>query len=91
MAPDHHLDTTIVDNLEVGAFNQFNKFLHISIIKGSICCKFIGLARIVDNIATESMDLPFVFSWFTGPAERKGVAARVGSEGLSAAFIYEGK
>ena len=38
MAPDHHWDTTTVNNSKVRAQNlsQFNKLFHISICKGSI-------------------------------------------------------
>ena len=56
-----------------------------------ICCKYVGLTSIVDNVATKSMDLPWLFSWFTGPKERRGVAAAVDLEGPSVASIYEGK
>ena len=37
------------------------------------------------------MDLPLLFSWFTGPTERRRVAAAVNPEGSSAASIQEGK
>ena len=37
------------------------------------------------------MDLPLLFSWFTGPMEKRGVAAGVGLEGSSAVSIYEDK
>ena len=57
-----------------------------------ICCKYVGSTSTVDNVATESMDLPLLFSWFTGSIERRGgVAVGVGLEGSSAASIHEGK
>ena len=56
-----------------------------------IYCKYIGSTSTVDNIATESMDLPLVFPWFTYLMERKGAAARIGLEGSSAASIYKRK
>ena len=37
------------------------------------------------------MGLPSVFSWFTGPTDKRGAAARVGLEGSLAASIYKGK
>ena len=56
-----------------------------------ILCKYVGSTSTVDNIATESMDLPLLFSWFTGLMERRGLGAGVDLEGSLAAYIYEGK
>ena len=56
-----------------------------------IYCKYVGSTSTVDNIATESMDLPLLFSWFTGPTDRRGAAAGVDLEGSSAESIHEGK
>ena len=96
MAPDHQWDTTTVDNPKVGpqTLSQFNKFFsyqHLKNVALLISCKYVGSTSTVDNVATESMDLPLLFSWFTGPTERKGAAAAVDLEGSLASSIHEGK
>ena len=53
--------------------------------------KYIGSTSTVDNVATELMNLPLLFPWFTGPIERSKVAAGVGLESSSAASMYESK
>ena len=95
MAPKHQWETTTVDNLRVGAqtLSKFNRFFisASAMVALLIHCKYVGSTSIVDNIKTESMDLPLAFSWFTGPTESRGAAAGAGSESSSAASIHEGK
>ena len=86
----------MVDNPKVGAqtLSQLNKLLQSAFAKVALLirCKYVGSTSTVDNVATESMDLPLLFSCFLGPTERRGGAAvGVGLEGSSAASIHEGK
>ena len=56
-----------------------------------INCKYIGSTSTVNNVATKSMGLPLVFSWFAGPIKKKRGAAGAGPEGSSAVSIFEDK
>ena len=51
----------------------------------------MGSISTVDNVTTKLMGLPWVFSCFTYPMERKGETAGVGLKDLLAASIHEEK
>ena len=86
----------MVDNLKNRGSNlkpiqQTSLYQHQKKVALLICCKYIGSTSTVDNVAAESMDLTLLFSWFTGPTERREAAAGADLEGSSAASIYESK